>query len=145
MDGTYHFIVSFKSRGEVARELKFRSHVPFALPDSGTVVESRLIFLSLLFSIPAHSAPVSAARMVMLFGFPSHNSSTLLACPWAPRSLNGLVTASDTLDARAAVGVNHRSTSTTFALETNFALEGRCFKTLLVVATVALVLMFSGV
>ena len=44
MDGTYHFIVSFKSRGEVARELKFRSHVPFALPDSGTVVESGLIF-----------------------------------------------------------------------------------------------------
>ena len=138
-------ILSFKSRGEVARELKFRSHVPFALPDSGTVVESRLFFLSLLFSIRAHSAPISAARMAMLFGVPSHNSSTLLACPWGPRSLNGLVTASDTLDARAAVGVNHRSTSTTFALETNFALEGRCFQTLLVVATEALVLMFSGV
>ena len=143
MDGTYHFLVSFKSRGEVARELKFRSHVPFALPDSGTVVESRLIFLSLLFSIRAHSAPVSAARMAMLFGFPSHNSSTLLACPWGPRSLNGLVTASGTLDARAAVGVNHRSTSTTFALETNFAVDGRFFNTLLVVAAHALVLMFS--
>ena len=30
-------IVSFKACGEVARELK---SVPFALPDSGTVVES---------------------------------------------------------------------------------------------------------
>ena len=137
-------IVSFKSRGEVARELKSCSHVPFALPDSGTVVESsNLIFLSLLFSILAHSAPVSAARMAILFGFPFHNSSTLLTCPCGPRSLNGLVIAIGTLDARAAVSVNHRSTSTTFALETNFAVECRFFKTLLVVAAHTLVLMFS--
>ena len=129
-----------KSCGEVARELKF---VPFGLPDSGTVVWGNLILLSLLFSILAHSAPVSAARMAILFGFPFHNSSTLLACPCGPRSLNGLVIASGTLDARAAVGVNHRSTSTTFALETNFAVDGRFFKTLLVVAAHTLVLMFS--
>ena len=91
MVGMYHFLVSFKSRGEVARELKFRSHVPFALPDSGTVVESGLIFLSLLFSIPAHSAPVSAARMAILFGVPSHNSSTLLACPRGRAALMALL------------------------------------------------------
>ena len=107
------------------------------------VESSNLIFLSLLFSILAHSAPVSAARMAILFGLPSHNSSTLLTCPCGPRSLNGLVIAIGTLDARAAVSVNHRSTSTTFALVTNFALDGRCFKTLLVVAAHALVLMFS--
>ena len=104
---------------------------------------ANLILLSLLFSILAHSAPVSAARMAILFGFPFHNSSTLLACPCGPRSLNGLVIASGTLYARAAVGVNHRSTSTTFALETNFAVDGRFFNTLLVVAAHALVLMFS--
>ena len=135
-------IVSFKSCGEVARELKF---VPFALPDSGTVVESsNLIFLSLLIisnrMILAHSAPVSAARMAILFGFPFHNSSTLLACPWGPRKLNGLDIAIVTLDALAAVGVNHRFTSTNFILETNFALDGRFFKTLPVVAAHALVL-----
>ena len=136
MDGMYHFLVSFKSRGEVASSNSYPSAFRILVLWCG----ANLILLSLLFSILAHSAPVSAARMAILFGFPFHNSSTLLACPCGPRSLNGLVIASGTLDARAAVGVNHRSTSTTFALETNFAVECRFFKTLLVVATVALVL-----
>ena len=59
----------------------------------------------------------------MSFRCPSHGSFTLLACPWGQRSLNGLVIASGTLDALAAVRVKKLLLKSCFSFSTTFALE----------------------